>query len=271
MTLDPMGDRLKAIEGREADRTLMPLLPIMVRLDGRSFSKLTAKCKRPFDPDFMAAMHGLAEEMTWETQALIGYTQSDEITLLYFSDDYKADMWFGGRYQKLVSILASMASVKFNRWLRKCGLDALAAKEPIFDCRVWNVPTKEEAANTILWREQDATKNSIFALAYTKYSANQLKNKSGKEKIEMLEKEHGLRWDEMPDYFKRGRYFRRLKVAKKLSVEELKGLPEKHAAKQNPDLIIERWVMDSPAWPPLGRITNRVDVIFNGAEPTKAE
>jgi len=49
-----------------------------------------------------------------ETHARIGYTQSDEISLVWQQDRYDAEVFFNGKIHKLASVLASLASVKFN-------------------------------------------------------------------------------------------------------------------------------------------------------------
>ena len=42
-------DRMKLFEKIESARRLMPTLPIMIRLDGKGFSKFTKGLARPYD------------------------------------------------------------------------------------------------------------------------------------------------------------------------------------------------------------------------------
>ena len=104
------GDRMKLYERMEAGRRFMPRLPICVRLDGKGFSKWTRGLARPYDPRLSALMEHVATRLVEETQAVIGYTQSDEISLVFYTADPKAQVFFDGRIQKMTSVLAAMTT-----------------------------------------------------------------------------------------------------------------------------------------------------------------
>lgn len=131
---------------------------------------------------------------------------------------------------------------------------------------MWNVPSLEEAANAFLWRELDATKNSIAMAARAYFSHKQIDNKSGTEMQEML-RQKGVEWNDYPDFFKRGTYVQRRKTLRKFTAEELDKLPPLHEARKNPDLMVERTDCVALALPPLRLVKNRVEVLFAGAEP----
>lgn len=119
MSRDALGDRMKEYEGRESSRRLYSDLPIIARIDGRSFSKFTRPFDKPFDSSVTDAMDCATSRLVEKTHALVGYTQSDEITLVWHvdrSDNPAAQMLFDGRVQKLCSVLAGMAT-SFLRWL----------------------------------------------------------------------------------------------------------------------------------------------------------
>ena len=258
--IDKMGDRLKMFEGIEAGRILIPNLPICVRVDGRAFHTFTRGMNRPYDERMSKAMIETMKYLVKKTDACIGYVQSDEISLVL--SDTK-DPLFGGRVQKLTSIIAAMATAKFNDEIHKSFPDKPLAE---FDCRVWNVPNRTEAANTILWREFDATKNSISMAARSVYSDNQLLNKNSSEKQEMLWQK-GINWDKYPVFFKRGTYARRVVMERKLTPDELKDLPEHHEARKNPDMVFTRSEIKEIEMPIFSAVENREAVIFDGAEP----
>lgn len=258
--IDKMGDRLKMFEGIEAGRILIPNLPICVRVDGRAFHTFTRGMNRPYDERMSKAMIETMKYLVKKTDACIGYVQSDEISLVL--SDTK-DPLFGGRVQKLTSIIAAMATAKFNDEIHKSFPDKPLAE---FDCRVWNVPNRTEAANTILWREFDATKNSISMAARSVYSDNQLLNKNSSEKQEMLWQK-GINWDKYPVFFKRGTYARRVVIERKLTPDELKDLPEHHEARKNPDMVFTRSEIKEIEMPIFSAVENREAVIFDGAEP----
>lgn len=258
--IDKMGDRLKMFEGIEANRILIPNLPICVRVDGRAFHTFTRGMNRPYDINMSNAMIETMKYLVKKTDACIGYVQSDEISLVL--NDSKEPL-FGGRIQKLTSIIAAMATAKFNDEIHKKYPEKPLAE---FDCRVWNVPSRTEAANTILWREFDATKNSISMAARSVYSDNQLLGKNSSEKQEMLWQK-GINWDKYPVFFKRGTYARRVVMERKLTPDELKDLPEHHEARKNPDMVFTRSEIKEIEMPIFSAVENREEVIFDGAEP----
>lgn len=261
---DNLGNRIKMYESQTTGIKMIPRIPVIARLDGKGFSKFTKGLKRPYDQRLSDLMVETTKYLVKETNANCGYTQSDEITLMWYVESYESSVYFDGKLFKMISDLAAMCSVYFNRLLTQY-LPEKSDKMPRFDCRVFNVPTLDEAVNTFLWRELDATKNSISMAAQHYYSHKQLDGKTGSEKQEMLFKK-GVNWNDYPTFFKRGTYIQRKRVLTKFTTDELSKLPAKHAARQNPDLEIERWVVDKVELPPLNKIINRVDVIVWGKE-----
>ena len=261
---DALGDRMKLYEGIECDRRFMPLLPVFARIDGRAFHSFTRGMDRPYDIGLSRAMIETARYLAEETNAAMAYTQSDEITLCWHSTDTKSQIWFDGRIAKMTSQLAAHATLFFNRnippdWARR---------SPTFDARVWTVPNRTEGSNVFVWREQDATKNSISMAASHYYSDRELHGKSGSDKQEMLFAK-GVNWNDYPAFFKRGTYIQRRVVMKKFTTEELDRLPAKHAARTNPDLMVERSEWRELEMPIFTTISNREAVVFDGAEPIK--
>jgi tRNA(His) guanylyltransferase len=203
---DDLGERMKLYERIECDRILIPRLPIYARIDGRCFSNFTRNMKRPYDEAMTRGMIEATRYLVEETHAIIGYTQSDEISLAWYFPEPKSEPLFGGKLHKLTSILAALATAKFNHDMRAYIRDAF----PVFDCRVFNLPNLDEAANAFLWRELDATKNAVSMAASAYFSPKQLHGKSGKEKQEMLFQHHGINFNDYPAFFKRGTFVRRV-------------------------------------------------------------
>lgn len=268
---DEFGSRMKLYEGYESNRILMPLLPVICRLDGICFHSFTSGLKRPYDERLSALMIEVAEFLLQHFGADAAYTQSDEITLGWHLEDYDTELFCGGRIQKLNSHLASKTSVRFNKLLPKF-IPEKVNEEPSFDARVFSVPNLAEAANQFLWREQDASKNSISMAARSKFSHNQLMNKSGPEMQEMMFQEYGINWNDYPNFFKRGTFLLKRRVATPFTTEELASLPEKHAARKNPELVIERnKIIRFNALPKFSTILNRDRFLFCGEDAVTAK
>lgn len=262
---DDLGDRMKLYELAEAGRKFMPLLPIIARVDGRAFHSFTRGMARPYDATMTTCMVQTAIDLLEETNACCAYTQSDEITLAWHVTDPQSQVWFDGRISKMTSQLGALATIYFYRCI-VAHMPSYAELLPTFDARVWQVPNRTEGANVFLWREWDATKNSLTMAASAYYSHNELHGKNGSDKHDLLHAK-GVNWNDYPAAFKRGTYIQRRREVRPFNATELESLPPKHHARQNPDLAIERWNIAPVEMPPLGTVTNREAVIFEGATP----
>lgn len=265
MEKDDLGERMKGYEMAEAGRMLMPGLPIMVRCDGKAFHTFCCGLKKPFDVRLTNLMIETTKFLVEETNAIVGFCQSDEISLILYTEKPESQLFFNGRIQKLTSVVASMATAFFNRNL-PIALPEKADKFAYFDCRVWNVPSQMEAANALIWRELDATKNAISMAAQHYFSHKELQGKHGGEMQEMLFSK-GVNFNDYPSFFKRGSYVRRVRKAVKFTFDEICKLPEKHEARTNPDLVVERSVVERVELPQMSKVSNKVGVFFGGEDP----
>lgn len=261
-----LGDRMKWYEKRYAHH-MMPMIPVIARVDGRSFHSFTKGLTRPYDERLSRLMIETTKFLVEQTNARCGYTQSDEISLVWLAEDPSAEIFFDGKLSKMCSVVGSLTSVYFNRI---CG-EFLPEKRhlmPVFDNRVWEVPVLYEACNYFIWREQDATRNSIQMAAQSVFSHKDIQGKNNSELQEMLFSEHGINWNDYPSFFKRGTYVRRRVVEERgFTASELAALPPKHHAHQNPDLKVKRTVVMAEEFPQLTQMINREEVIFHGEEP----
>jgi tRNA(His) 5'-end guanylyltransferase len=239
-------------------------LPLLARLDGRAFHTFTRDLRRPYEHGMSMAMIETARYLVQETTALVGYTQSDEITLAWFeSSQSPADYAFDGRFQKLASVLAGMASAKFGKLLAE-HLPTKASETPHFDCRVWQVPTLDDAVEVFIWREDDATKNSITMAASAHYSESELEGKNSGVKQEMLWQK-GVNWNDFPSFFKRGTYLQRRTAMRTLTDDERARIPEAHRPPVG--ATFQRNHVTTLDLPPVRKIANAREVLFERAEP----
>lgn len=244
---DPMGDRLKVYEAVETDRRANPILPLCVRLDGRAFHTFTAKLQRPYDYTMSFCMIETAKYLVEQTHARIAYTQSDEITIIIEAGE-DGQLLFGGKFHKLTSVIAGMCSARFAR-LAVEKLPETTHRYPCFDARAFNVPSRDEAANVVLWRWFDARKNSISALAQSVFTHSELQGKDTKQMREMLLEKH-YDWDTYPAWFRHGTFLQRR--------------PKETMMDGNK---VIRHNVESIDMPPFNVVKNRVGVIFAGEEP----
>jgi tRNA(His) 5'-end guanylyltransferase len=208
---DSLGDRLKSNYEDRAKTFLPRRMPLILRLDGKAFHTYTRRMTKPYDAKLHELMCETTKYLMEEIQAAqIGYTQSDEISI--FVHDYKrlnSDAWFDKNVQKIVSVAASIAASFFSLNSHKLFED-LDIGEPLvndckiahFDCRAFVLP-EAELCNYFIWRQQDATRNSIQMLAQSLYSQKELNNKNTSE-LQELTFQKGKNWNDVETKFKRG-------------------------------------------------------------------
>jgi tRNA(His) 5'-end guanylyltransferase len=265
---DKLGDRMKMYEQDFLQQRFMPLLPIVARIDGAGFSKFTRGMDRPYDLMMQQCMIETCRKLVEETGASMGFTQSDEITLTWHSTSLKYQVWFDGRVSKMISRLAAKATRIFYQEVLKF-MPEYADRDPEFDARVYNVPNRAEGTNTFVWREWDATKNSLQMVGHAEFGHSGIYRKNGKQIKDML-MDKGINWNRFPVAFKRGTYIQRSTVTRPFTPEEISELPPKHNYFSNPDLVVRRSIVKILAMPPITTVVNRSDVMYEGAEPVTA-
>lgn len=265
MDFETLGDWCKWLERNFSGEVMIPTLPVIIRLDGNNFHSYVKGLEKPFDERLTQLMVETTKFLVQETNAVVGYTQSDEITLVLYSSDRKSAIYNDGKKQKIVSKLTAKCVNFFNEKRKELLPDH--NKLAIFDCRIYQTPTLHDACVQLLWRENDATKNSISMLAQSLFSHSELQNLNGNEMQSKMVLERGVNWNDLETRFKRGTYVKRIKTSKPFTTEELKSLPPMHQAHKNPDLLTERSIIKEIEYPIFSKISNKEDVIFCDAEP----
>jgi tRNA(His) guanylyltransferase len=202
MKFDELDGAMRAYETAR-DPSALPGVYLVARIDGRSFTRLTKETmayERPFDERFRDAMIATVEHlMSCGFQVVFGYTQSDEISLLFGRDEDS----FGRNIRKWTSILAGEASAAFA--LR---IGRVAA----FDCRVIELPTRKLVVDYFRWRSEDAHRNALNAWCYWKLrdegrdvaaATKQLEGMTVAAKNELLF-QRGTNFNDLPAWQRRG-------------------------------------------------------------------
>ncbi len=200
---DDLGDKIKN-QFEDALRIQMPRRThLVIRIDGRRFHTFTKSLERPYDYRLSGALDtaamGLASEMSG---CRLGFGQSDEYSFLLtdFSSEHEK-MWFDGNVQKIVSVAASIFTAHFAT--------AFTGAYPAatFDARVMAIPRRINVEQYFLWRQLDASANSLNMLASAHYTHAELLGKSTAEKHDLLHAK-GINWSHAETSFKRGRVIR---------------------------------------------------------------
>lgn len=264
---ESLGDRMKSYEMVHTRTSLVPGIPVYVRIDGRAFHTFTRGLQKPFDPDFTWTMKETTKYLHDKTNAFISYVQSDEISLCYLEP---SKMPFETRLFKLESVLAGMASAAFCVYGSKTKLkDRIEKMIPHFDCRVCQMPL-EEIPNMLLFRERDCLKNAITLVALEHFSNKQIHKKNSDEKIEMLLKEAGVDFaKDIDEDFRVGSWFRRVVFQKELDAETLAKIPEKQRMlDENGKMLVTRSeVRQLKLGMPLSKMANKLAVVLGDEQP----
>ena len=206
---------------------LMRRTPVVIRLDGKAFHTFTRGMVKPFDKILMETMQETTLALCDGIMGcVLGYTQSDEITLVLVDyNTFDTEAWYDYATQKIVSVAASICTFQFNKIFAKkvnafvnehqdagqpeniiklIGVyNRAVEKGALFDARAFNIPV-EEVTNCVLWRQQDATRNSISTLAQAHFSPRELHGKNSSQMQDMLMERYGINWNNLSVPEKRG-------------------------------------------------------------------
>ncbi|MFK7985863.1 MAG: tRNA(His) guanylyltransferase Thg1 family protein [Sandaracinaceae bacterium] len=202
MKFEQLDRRLRVFE-TAYDHRVLPGLHMVARIDGRSFSQLTrdAELDAPYDRRFSDAMEATLVHLTRDSgfSVLLGYTQSDEMSLLFRRDE----ALFARSLRKFLSVLAGEASAKFSLTFGRLGA---------FDARVSQLPSTDHVVDYFRWRQEDAMRNAINGHAYWLLRRGGLDDRAASEKLrgvpvkarhELLY-EGGIQFSELPLWQRRG-------------------------------------------------------------------
>lgn len=228
-----LGDRMKNNYENISRYYLTRRMPVIIRIDGKAFHTFTRGFKKPFDDILVSTMQDTMKYLCENIQGcVLGYTQSDEISLVLVDyAELTTDAWFGNNLQKMCSVSASMATLAFNKFFSgrvqefmydccdEFGDDVLPEKQndyelahnvyfkkfnaAMFDSRVFTIP-KEEVCNYLIWRQQDATRNSIQSVGQANFSQKELHGKSCNNIQDMLMLQKSINWNDYSTTLKRG-------------------------------------------------------------------
>lgn len=230
-----LSDRMKEYE-QNTQYSLIKKLPVIIRIDGRAFSKFTKGLDKPFDKDlsdiFKYVCFKLKEQID---NVKFIYSQSDEISILLTDwdttkekDGGRIDTWYNYRLQKMISVASSVTTCIFNQkvdevasmywrlysqrdidseeqdlYLNKYKVWKAKRYGAIFDARVFNLPL-DEVTNYFIYRQNDAIRNAKMSFARKYFSNSQLQGVSCIDALEKVKKEYNVDFYDMPLIQQRG-------------------------------------------------------------------
>lgn len=198
MKTDKLDERMRRLEYFHS-LVILPGLYSVVRVDGRSFTKLTRGMEHPFDEKFHACMVATASALLTQLGGLYAFTESDEISVLL---PRNTDL-FGREVEKIVSVSAGIASSTFSIELGQAAH---------FDSRIWVGATDTDVLDYFRWRQADASRCGLNSWCYwtlrkagstIKQATESLERQSFSYKNELLFK-HGINFNNVPTWQKRG-------------------------------------------------------------------
>jgi tRNA(His) guanylyltransferase len=194
------------------DYKLLNRVPVIIVINGRSFSKTTSLIDKPYCSKFAECMMATTLKLCSELEGnFFAYQHSDEIVLVSRNDQNVETLpWLDNRIQKLCSISASLATLFFNGHSKSRELNLIG--ESIFTSQIFVVPNVAEAINTFIYKQQNNFYTSIqFACFYEllrKYDKNTIREMlyglTVDEKIDLLNQECDIDFNNYSSVFRRG-------------------------------------------------------------------
>jgi tRNA(His) 5'-end guanylyltransferase len=195
-----------------SDYQLMKRLPIVIVLNGRSFSKLSSLVDKPFSPDFMELMIASMVKLCQEVDGVVfAFTFNDQIIVALRNDQTSTtEAWYNNKIQAMVSVSSSLATLEFNKV--KDTKDIKLLGDAVFTAKAFVVPSIMELTNTIIHMQQScfhtALSQACFYELLKRHPADTVKQmlagKTPKEKSEILYEECKVDFNSYPLPFKRG-------------------------------------------------------------------
>lgn len=204
-------DRIDSYQ-ETSDFKLLNKLPLIISINGRSFTKTTSIIDKPYCTKFAESMLSATLKLCLEIEgSVFSYQHNDEIVIVAKNDQsIETESWYDNKIQKICSVASSIATSAFKTHASQLNLNIVG--EPIFTTQVFTVPNLSEAINTLIYKQQQNFYTSAqFACYYElskKHDRENIKDMlSGltiDEKIGLLHQECNIDFNEYPLSFRRG-------------------------------------------------------------------
>ncbi len=200
--------------------------PAVLTIGGEDYPGFVQKFQKPYDPIFLNAMQETLKYLCESIPGcILGYTHAFECTLVLAAPkQIETPSWFNLDVQKIVSLAAGMASMKFNKCFEKTAKTYVMAgnnfdetkklsamqgyvsaidKGAVFSAACFNLPA-EEVFRYLYQKQKSAIETAVFETGSAFFTEKELSGKSAAEIQFMFFDKTGQNFDNYPADFKHG-------------------------------------------------------------------
>ena len=211
--------RYEYVKEFEVHTTAMPNTYIVVRIDGKGFTKFTSahKYEKPNDIRGINLMNQAAKQVMETYQDIwLAYGQSDEYSFVL----NKNTKLYNRRSEKIVSLVCSCFSSAFVYYFSKFFPGEELKQIPLFDGRLVCYPSEENLRDYLSWRQADCHINNLYNTCFwslvqkdgqtTEEAHKTLKGTFSDFKNEMLFSRYGINYAKIEAVYRKGSIIVRL-------------------------------------------------------------
>lgn len=201
--------RYEYVKTFEQDLELLPSTWIVVRVDGKAFTRFCTvhNLSKPNDIRVLSLMNKAAQSTCRNfTDIVLAYGQSDEYSFVI----HPKSSFFNRRQQKIVSTLTSFFTSTF---VMNWDLEIPLQYPPCFDGRVVCYPQFSVLLDYLRWRQADCHVNNLYNTVFwaivqsgksEKEAHAELKGTTSGQKNQILFEQHKINYNLEPEIFKKG-------------------------------------------------------------------
>jgi tRNA(His) guanylyltransferase len=194
------------------NQTIISRIPVIIKIDGRSFTRVTHNTSKPFCQRTMSLLNHAMVALAKQIDGVVfGYQYSDKIILVLRNDRSPDETpWFSNNTQKMSTSAASIATYEFMTQMWGMDNPPNLDGAVTFSAHAFGVPSIKEAINYLLYRQfrciQNAVDEAVRSVLWNRYG-NQtysiLEDKGMNDRKQILD-EAGFEFDSLPNAFRHG-------------------------------------------------------------------
>ncbi|KAG6173448.1 Glucose-responsive transcription factor [Claviceps purpurea] len=206
--------KFEYVRNFEQTDSLLPNTWIVVRIDGRAFTKMCAKYgfEKPNDRRALDLMNAAAKAVVTDLpESVISYGVSDEYSFVF----HKSCNLFERRASKLVSTIVSTFTANYvYSWGTYFPDTPLSFPLPTFDGRAVCYPSVQNLRDYLSWRQVDCHINNLYNTTFwlliqlggldNKEAERTLAGTLAADKNEILFSRFNINYNNEPEIFKKG-------------------------------------------------------------------